>query len=394
MIFTLEVLQAFHGDCLLLHYGTDEEPKVIVIDGGPAGTYKQFLKPRLLEIKDAFFPADPLPLSMVMVSHLDDDHVNGILKLTDDVINTPNFAINNFWFNTFDDIIGNIQVPGISSIRASASATNVSDIFPTSLPVDEHIKAVVASTGQGRQLRNDAESLNASVNNPFTPIAGGKAALVRGDIGNNKIDWDTDLTITVIHPNQQRILELQKQWDKDLKKALAKGDHSIILSSFANMDTSPFNLSSIVCLVTFKNKSILLTGDARGDDILDALKSNNLLNADGKIHIDILKMPHHGSIRNLPPGFFQTIVADNYVISANGKFHNPDHETLEMLAEETIGRDDFTIHFTNEIGEFDLKSTLDNFIATESNKGRQFKSNFRDNNSKSIVLNLLDKITH
>ena len=77
MIFTLEALQAKHGDCLVLHYGPNEDPKIIVIDGGPGGVYKDSLKPRLLEIRDALTPDDSLPLSMLMVSHMDDDHVNG-----------------------------------------------------------------------------------------------------------------------------------------------------------------------------------------------------------------------------------------------------------------------------------------------------------------------------
>ena len=33
-IFTLEALQAKHGDALLLHYGDAASPRLIVIDGG------------------------------------------------------------------------------------------------------------------------------------------------------------------------------------------------------------------------------------------------------------------------------------------------------------------------------------------------------------------------
>jgi hypothetical protein len=44
--FSLEVLRAEHGDCLLLHHGDD----IILIDGGPTGTYRTSLKPRLKEL--------------------------------------------------------------------------------------------------------------------------------------------------------------------------------------------------------------------------------------------------------------------------------------------------------------------------------------------------------
>ena len=92
MIFTLEVLQADHGDCLLLHYGKKTKPKIIVIDGGPSGIYRDFLRPRLLEIRDTVSPGRPLPISMVMVSHMDDDHVNGILALTNEAVKLQNNA--------------------------------------------------------------------------------------------------------------------------------------------------------------------------------------------------------------------------------------------------------------------------------------------------------------
>jgi hypothetical protein len=403
MIFSLEVMQAMHGDCLLLHFGTKEKPKVIVIDGGPSGVYAKFLRPRLLQIKAKLFPTAPLPLSMVMVSHLDDDHVNGILKLTDDAINDTNFKIDNLWFNAFDDIIGNIQIPVISSIAASASSANMTNVNLAFPNLDHHTSAVIASTGQGRKLRNDAKTLNATVNNPFLPLAVGKPNLVHGgdiaDGSNQIIDWGgntADLKITVLHPNLQRLVELQAQWDKDLKVAKANGDTTIsaLVASFSARDTSPFNLSSIVCLVKSNGKTILLTGDGRDDDIMAGLKVNNLLDAHGKCHVDILKIPHHGSDRDSSVLFYQTVIADHYVISASGKFNNPDKTMLEMLADGTKGRDNFTLHLTNHDGDLGIKEKLDAFIATERAKGRTFKVEFRNPASSSMVLNLLDGITH
>jgi hypothetical protein len=403
MIFSLEVMQAHEGDSLILHFGTKEKPKIIVIDGGPRGIFRDFLKPRLLQIKAKISPNAPLPLSMVMVSHLDDDHVNGILKLTDDAINNTNFKINNLWFNAFDDIIGNIQIPVISSIAASASAADIGSL-PINLPnIDSHASAVIASTGQGRKLQKDAITLNATINNGFGETAG-KPNLVQGgsvaDGSEKVIQWGNiadDLKITVLHPNRQRLIELQTQWDKDLREAKAKGDDSIIFASLSNPDTSPFNLSSIVCWVKSNGKTILLTGDGRDDDIIEGLKNNNLLDANGKCHVNILKVPHHGSERNSSVDFYKKISADHYVISANGKHKNPDKGMLDMLAEGTKGRDNFTVHLTNHEGkdkEFELKPVLDAFIAAERAKGRTFKVEFKDPNASSMVLNLLEGITH
>jgi glyoxylase-like metal-dependent hydrolase (beta-lactamase superfamily II) len=87
MIFSLEVLQAKQGDCLILHFGNPNDPGLIVIDGGPSGVYRNYLNPRLEEIRQSLVEDEPLPIKMVMISHADDDHINGILRMTEDFNN-------------------------------------------------------------------------------------------------------------------------------------------------------------------------------------------------------------------------------------------------------------------------------------------------------------------
>ena len=43
---------------------------------------------------------------------------------------------------------------------------------------------------------------------------------------------------------------------------------------------------------------MLLTGDARGDDVLAGLREAGLLRR-SPLHVDVLKLPHHGSDRNV-----------------------------------------------------------------------------------------------
>ena len=81
--------------------------------------------------------------------------------------------------------------------------------------------------------------------------------------------------------------------------------------------TSIHNLSSLVVLAEFNGKTMLLTGDARGDYIIDSLKEPKLL-TNGKLHVDVLKVPHHGSRRNSAVKFFEMIPARHYVFSAEG----------------------------------------------------------------------------
>ena len=85
-MFTLEALQAKHGDSLLLHYGDPADPKLVVIDGGPNKIWIPTLKPRLEAIRDDLTPGAALPIRLLMVSHIDDDHINGVLDMTSELV--------------------------------------------------------------------------------------------------------------------------------------------------------------------------------------------------------------------------------------------------------------------------------------------------------------------
>ena len=47
-ISALDVLRARKGDCLMLHYGSKDDPHLMLIDGGPSNVYKPHLKPRIV----------------------------------------------------------------------------------------------------------------------------------------------------------------------------------------------------------------------------------------------------------------------------------------------------------------------------------------------------------
>ena len=115
-----------------------------------------------------------------------------------------------------------------------------------------------------------------------------------------------------------------KEFAKELKPDAALAAYT---------DGSVPNLSSIAALASFKGKTILLTGDARGDFLREGLRQEGLLDAAGKLHVDVFKLPHHGSDRNIDRDFFRDVTADHYVASADGTFVNPDRPTLEMLIE-------------------------------------------------------------
>jgi hypothetical protein len=122
-----------------------------------------------------------------------------------------------------------------------------------------------------------------------------------------------------------------------------------------------------------RRQAILLTGDARGDYVLEGLKAAKVL--DRALHLDVLKVPHHGSNRDVEVDFFRRVTANHYVVSANGKYGNPDEETLKMIA-DARGRDRFTIHLTNHDGEGGLRTRLDAFSRAAKAAGERFEVSY------------------
>jgi hypothetical protein len=350
MIFSLEVRKARAGDCLLLHYGTKTDPGLIMIDGGPATVYDSFLRPRLEQIKKARNLDDGVPLGVdaVMVSHIDDDHINGILEFTHELVDAkqarkPALAkVKSFWHNTFDDIIGNSSQQLRGAVKASFGPASLSG-EPDVDGLDEAAAKVLASVDQGLRLRDDIRALGLKANGVFgQPLVMAVAKGKPQTIGNG-------LSLRVIGPQKEELLALQKEHDDFLEAQKEKRTSS--LASFT--DTSVPNLSSIVVLAEVSGKRILLTGDARGDKVLSGLELVGALKPRGTIDVDVVKMPHHGSARNLAPEFFQRIRAPHYVFSGDGENGNPDRETLEMMG-DLPKSSKFTIHLTYPIKDIDV----------------------------------------
>jgi hypothetical protein len=372
----LEALRAKHGDALLLHHGTKGKPRLIVIDGGPPGVYPDALKPRLEQLRKEQKLAEtkPLDIDLLMVSHLDEDHIAGVLELMQklrDQAGPKSWSIQRVWHNAFDDILGNTDV-SIASAGGALSPASLGDVLAPEGSL------VLASVGQGRDLRNAVEFLHLDGNQPFGGLVmRGRAPIT---IGN--------LTLTVVAPDKPRLQKLQNDWDKKIKPILEKEKaHKAEIAAF--VDDSVYNLSSIVVLVESEGKRILLTGDGRGDHTIDGLEAAKLLK-NGKLHVDILKCPHHGSIRNVASKYFDTITADHYVISADGKFDNPDVATLQLISAARPD-DKFAIHLTNPPDHFvkpAIGKAVQKFFDAERAAGRKYKVNIRGAADLSIKIPL------
>ena len=379
MLFTLESLNAGKGDSLLLHFGTTANPELIVIDGGPPGVYRRVLRPRLEALRASRAGDDRLTIRLVMVSHIDDDHIAGLLQmLTElDTLRADRkpqpFNILTLWHNSFDDLLGNEGDVLTSSLEPAATAAAAGLAIPAHLPIHRDAALILATVNQSRELRARSKALSIRVNQGFDDLVGVPDGSTVRDL-----PMGGGLSFTVIAPRKQRVDELREEWDEQIKNAG-------IARQAAFVDDSVFNLASIVVLASAGGKTMLLTGDARGDDILDGLTTAGLLGS-GRCHVDVLKIPHHGSDRNVTTDFFRQVTADHYMVSANGQNGNPDVTMLEMLSEARRGEDNFTVHLTNP------EARLQTFFAAEESRGRAYAVNFRDTQKPSLKIELGDTL--
>lgn len=335
----LRALRAREGDCLILEGGGAR----ILIDGGPGGVFDRFLQPALTALADG----DNAPvIDLVMVSHIDDDHIAGILDLTrtlgtqKEAGTRPLVRLKEAWHNSFSDMIAGAAPASNTTATHSASlaeSAQMSDALRDLLKdqsEENGARLVLQSVRQGRELRLDLDRLKVPTNPDFP---GGFV------LGGAKRKTFRKLAIDVIGPGQTELDELRKDWKKALKTILKTGPAS--LAAAEKLDKSVRNLSSIVCIASVDGTEILLTGDARSDMILDWLKKAGRFDNGQQAHFAILKVPHHGSDYNVTTDFFRSVTADHYVISGDGRHGNPEPATLRMIF-DARGNAAYSIHLT------------------------------------------------
>lgn len=343
-----EAIDAGHGDAILIRYqGTLGFERILLIDAGPDSTgghngasYKPLTKsvlPRLLEIKaerdaksadeDIKAGEPQLTLDLVVCTHVHDDHIDGIVRLFSGWSNNgglpdgaEQITAPRLWHNSFSEIVGDVDI----------DAATAKEAISLSVPDGENLSDFANAIGTNVNKGADGKLIGPG----FRPKGFGPA------------------TITVLNPGKEELEDLKKEWAKAAKKkASTDGETQALgeldLKEFKE-DNSVLNLSSITMLIEWKGRRILLTGDQRGDFVLKSLETLRLKEENKPFHVDILKVPHHGSKANVQKKFIAGVTADTYVFSANGRDQNPDPEVLEIVAHEAKKGRKFTMAFTNQ----------------------------------------------
>ena len=373
----IEVLPALNGDCILIEY---EPQHYILIDGGYVDTYLTFLKSRLHEISKQGGVLD-----LVVVSHIDSDHISGIIKMLEE--DEPPIPIRGIWYNGYR----HVQSTTIVS-EEKETFVHKSICKQYKQTCDKPISAKQGCTLSALIMRHGL-TWNAPVN------GGAIVAPFSIQLG--------DATLHVLSPSGQDIRTLGKFWKKRLIKDgfLAKAHseefwddafefslsnekpgfhfHDKKVSKTFDLnklkteeyipDDSATNGSSIAFVLETKDKRVLFMGDSHSETIEDSLAS--LYGMENQPYsFDAVKLSHHGSYNNNSPKLFELISADKWIVSTNGdKYNHPDMPTLAHIVTGGTGRElyfNYPLSICDELKKTDYHQGF-NFevIVPENGKG-------------------------
>src|SRR4051812_27532811 len=96
-MFQVEMLPAERGDALWLTYGEEPDLHHVLIDGGPQETIRTLVP--AIEQRVKALPGASDRLELLVISHIDADHIQGIVSLLSDKRRVRLFR--DVWFNGY-----------------------------------------------------------------------------------------------------------------------------------------------------------------------------------------------------------------------------------------------------------------------------------------------------
>ena len=329
--FTIEMLPAQKGDCLWIEYGDPPAVHRMIIDGGTSPTFREAMKDRIENLS-----SDQLQFDLLIVTHVDIDHIGGVLKLLEEHRGLG-IEFDDVWFNAFVD--------------------------PADLPsAGDELLGYIEGEILTEQLRSSGWPWNEAFDGKAVCVPDGGATLPSCRLRGG-------MTLTLLSPTPRELGLLRRNWDQVVRDAglvpgvpgdpLAEmahrrgikladedlllgadvpGDSTIDVEALADSpfvpDRSVPNASSIAVVAEFEGKRCLLAGDAYSPVMEASLERWNKDAHTDPLALDALKMPHHGSGGNITNGLLGMVSCSRYLFSTNGANFgaSPGHPDEEAVA--------------------------------------------------------------
>lgn len=305
----IDVLAADRGDCLWIECAREGgRPWRLLFDGGMPETW-----PLLRQRVEALDPADRL-FDLAVVSHVDSDHIGGMLAL----LGAPELGVRfgDVWFNGLPQLPQDPAGPS----RSVAEGESLMRLL---------------SGGTAAPL-------------PWNRAFGGSAVMTAGDGGVLELRRADEPAITLLSPTPKRLTALRRKWVVELAR-LQRGepaeppappsppapldDLPALAATETGRDSSAANGSSIAFLLEHRGASVLLAADAFASVLGAALRALANARRQPAVEVDVFKLSHHASKGNVTEKLLALAPARHYVVSTNGaRFHHPDDIALARVA--------------------------------------------------------------
>jgi beta-lactamase superfamily II metal-dependent hydrolase len=309
-MFTIEMLPAGHGDALLVEYGDTQPPHRILIDGGTPGVYKAVAR-RLKELADA---EGPLHFELLVITHIDDDHIGGVLALLEkDEIDV---TFDDIWFNGYGHLRKDEDIDAFGPVQG------------------ERLTAVLHQ----RQL-------------PWNRGVQRRSLRVHDDRPLPVIALDGGMELTLLSPDADKLAKLEKVWakvclaagltpDEDTDTGYETDDPEIeafgpidmdaLVAAKFHEDKAEANGSSIAFLAEYEGRRVLFAADAHPTRLVNSI--DRLIGAGERLAVDVCKLSHHGSDHNTSAELIDRLDCRRFLVSTSGaRFRHPHRAAMARV---------------------------------------------------------------
>ena len=334
-LFSIQMLPAREGDTIWVRWGDEQTPYQMLIDTGTEAAGIE------LNNKISLLPESQRNFEAIVVTHIDADHIGGLLSCFVDCDEPLEVIVKDYWFNGYKHLDGRNISPALEGLGA--------------------VQAERLTEWLGTQ--------------PWNNLYGGASICRKEGEPLKVIELAGGMKVTVLGPTMQRLEKLKPEWNKEINNALQKKQNKSSVSSLESMgaslpleipdaqslrilakqrplrDTKAANGSSIVLLLEYDGKKVLLAGDAFAEDLVDAIL---VLSSELPLKLEAFKVPHHCSRGNISKQLIETVDCTNWLISTDGSRHkHPDDEGIASILHHR--KTDFVNLLFNVISDYNSK---------------------------------------
>lgn len=317
----LKLLEAFNGDSILISFCENNANRNILIDGGPGKTFES-RNPKnkqkvsgALKIELAAIQSRNEKIDLLILTHCDDDHIDGLLKW----FSSDDFSgdlIGEVWYNSAREVAKQLKTDVVESnnIKVKSKPKNLNTSLPQDNDFDDFIEKY--------KIKNIK-----TIVAPYTLSRFG-------------------VNFQILSPTMKKLAkltDLQEGLDRKNELLTSKGNdykHSIkefiLMEDIFIEDNSLTNGTSIAFILSYDKKNLLFLGDAHPSVIVQSLKALKY-SGEKKLITEYVKLSHHGSKFNTNSDLLDIIECNKYIISSNGEIHAlPDKQCLARILKHKL----------------------------------------------------------